>query len=359
MSLRKPLIVLILFMVSATAVTFLVYNTLRREVPGETTPYAAVFTDAFGLSEGDDVRMAGVRVGRVQSVELDGTLAKVSFIVQSDQRLYGNTNAAVLYENIIGQRHIGLSLGSTGSTEPLPPNSVIPVERTDPSFDVGSMLNGFEPMFTVLDPKEANNLTQGLIQSFGGGHASLTEVVDQTTEFTRTLAGRDKVLGDAITSLSKVTNSLAQQSDNLDHTLNQTSQVVAEFDARRPELEASIGSLARTTRGLSAAADDVYPEFNELVSRQPGFAEHMVGIKPQVAFAGSNLPLLLKGLARIAGDGSYANAYACDLNATGFFPGLNDVTTYIVNAATPGNAHPHVNKNLAWHTPKCRNMSNG
>ncbi|MGB0971927.1 MAG: MCE family protein [Mycobacterium sp.] len=359
MSLRKPLILLVVFMVSATAVTFLVYNTLRREVAGQTTPYAAVFTDVYGLSEGDDVRMAGVRVGRVQDIELDGTVAKVSFIVQSDQALYGNTNAAVLYENIIGQRHLALSMGSTGSPEQLPPNSVIPVERTDPSFDVGTVLNGFEPMFTLLDTKAANDLTQGLIQSLGGGRASLTEVVDQTTEFTETLAGRDKVLGDAITSLSEVTGNLAEQSENLDHTITQTSQVVAEFDAHRPELESSIGSLARVTRGLSAAADDVYPEFNEMINRQPGFAAHMVGIEPQVAFAGLNLPLLLKGLARSTGDGSYANAYACDLNALGFFPGLNDVTQYVVNAATPGNALPLLNENQGWHTPKCRNMSNG
>ncbi|GJF13011.1 putative MCE family protein [Mycolicibacterium cyprinidarum] len=359
MSLRKPLIILSMFMVVALGVTFLVYNTLRREVSGATTPFAAVFTDAYGLNEGDDVRMAGVRVGRVQSVELDGDKAKVSFIVQSDQRLYGNTYASVLYENIIGQRHLALSLGETGSTDQLPANSVIPVERTEPSFDVGTMLNGFEPMFTLLDPKQANNLTQGLIRSFGGDRSSLTALVDQTTEFTETLAGRDKALGDAITSLSKVTSSLAEQSDNLDHTLEQTSQVVEEFDARRPELKSSIGSLAQVTRGLSAVADEVYPSFNELVNRQPGFAAHMVSIEPQVAFAGLNLPLLLKGLARATGEGSYANAYACDVNATGFFPGLNDVTTYIVNAATPGNAHPRVNQNLAWHTPKCRNMSNG
>jgi phospholipid/cholesterol/gamma-HCH transport system substrate-binding protein len=359
MNLRKPLITLILFVVVSMGVTWLVYNTLRREVTGSTTAYGAVFTDAYGLSEGDDVRMAGVRVGRVQSIELDGDVAKVGFIVQSDQRLYGNTNAAVLYENIIGQRHIGLSLGETGSTDQLPANSVIPVEQTEPSFDVGTMLNGFEPMFSLLDPKEANNLTLGLIETFQGGRSSLTALVDQTTTFTQTLAGRDKVLGDAINSLSKVTGNLAVQSDNLDHTLDQTSQVVEAFNARRPELRSSMGSLAQVTRRLSAVTDEVYPSFNELVDRKPGFAAHMVGIEPQLAFMGGNLPLLLKGLARIASDGSYANAYACDLNATGFFPGLNDVTTYIVNAATPGNAHPRVNENLAWHTPKCRNMANG
>ena len=359
MSIRKPMTILILFVVVSMGITYLVYNTLRREVSGATTPYGAIFTDVYGLHPGDDVRMAGVRVGRIQDVELDGAVAKVSFIVQSDQRLYGNTMASVLYENIIGQRHLALSLDETGSTEQLPPNSVIPLEQTEPSFDVGTMLNGFEPMFTLLNAEDANNLTLGLIETFQGDRSSLTALVDQTTTFTETLAGRDKVLGDTITSLSRVTGNLAEQSDNLDHTLSQTSQVVEEFDARRPELKSSMGSLARVTRGLSAVTEEVYPSFNELVDRKPGFAAHMVSIEPQLAFAGTNLPLLLKGLARIAGDGSYANAYACDLNAFGFFPGLNDVTTYIVNAATPGNAHPRVNDNLGWHTPKCRNMANG
>ena len=55
--------------------------------------------------------MAGVRVGRVEKVELDRKLAKVSFVVENEQRLYGNTLASVTYQNIIGQRYLGLSLG--------------------------------------------------------------------------------------------------------------------------------------------------------------------------------------------------------------------------------------------------------
>ena len=71
----------------------------------------------------------------------------------------------------------------------------------------------------------------------------------------------------------------------------------------------------------------------------------------QLAFTGANLPLLLKALARMTNEGAYGNTYSCDLNATGFFPGLNDVTPIIVNAATPGNK--------AQYSPRCRNMANG
>lgn len=72
MRFRAPLIGLSLFMIVAVTLTWLVYVTLRRDVAGPTTSYAAMFTDVYGLREGDDVRMAGVRVGRVQKIELAG-----------------------------------------------------------------------------------------------------------------------------------------------------------------------------------------------------------------------------------------------------------------------------------------------
>ena len=112
-----------------------------------------------------------------------------------------------------------------------------------------------------------------------------------------------------------------------------------------------MGSISRVVRQLSAISDEVYPSFNELVSRQPGFVQHMVAIEPQIAFTGANLPLLLKGFARLSGEGAFTNVYACDLNATAFFPGLNDVTPIIVAAATPGNK--------TQYSPRCRNMANG
>ncbi|SIM15976.1 Putative Mce family protein [Mycobacteroides abscessus subsp. abscessus] len=192
---RAAAIGLSLFVVFAIGVTTLVYGTLRRDTTGSTKNYTAIFTDVTGVRVGDDVRIAGVRVGRVDSIELDGSLAKLKFRVKSNQNLYGNTIVAVTYQNIIGQRYISLSRGIEGSPERLPEGSVIPVERTEPSFDVGALLNGFEPLFTLLDPKQVDNLSNGLIDAFAGDRGALAHVVAQTTEITKSFAGRDQSLG--------------------------------------------------------------------------------------------------------------------------------------------------------------------
>ncbi|MDW5611602.1 MULTISPECIES: MlaD family protein [Mycolicibacterium] len=351
MKYRGALVGLSLFMVVAVTLTWLVYVTLRRDVAGSTASYAAVFTDVFGLREGDDVRMAGVRVGRVEKIELQGDLAKVSFVVQNDQQVLGTTVASVTYQNIVGQRYLGLSLGNTGDPRPLPADSVIPLERSEASFDVTTLLNGYEPLFSLLNPRDADNLTQGVIQSLQGDEASIVGLVDQTSQLTESLAGRDEELGTVITDLNAVMGNLARHNDSLDQVLTQVQSAVTTFDGQRQELVDSTGSMARVVRQLSTISDEVYPSLNELITREPGFTQHMVSIEPQLAFTGANLPLLLKGFARITGEGAYANAYACDLNIQGFFPGLNDVVPIIVDAATPGND--------ARYTPKCRNMANG
>ena len=350
MKFRAPLIGLALFMVVASVLTWLVYGSLRRDVAGKTASYSAVFTDVYGLREGDDVRMAGVRVGRVEKIDIDGKLAKVSFIVQQEQRLFGNTVASVTYQNIVGQRYLGLSLGQEGTRNLLPPGSVIPPERTEPSFDVTALLDGYEPLFSLFNPHDADNLTKAVIQSLQGDTSSLATLVSQTSTLTDTFAGRDQALGDTITNLNKVVASLAAQNDNLDGVITQTGDMVSELDRRRPELVSSVGSLARVLDRLSTSVVDVYPAARQFIDRQPGATRHILSVEPQVAFFADNIPLMMKGIIRAGNQGAYGNGYVCDVNLFGFFPGLNDVVPIIVAAATPGNK--------AMHTPRCRNTAN-
>ena len=189
------------------------------------------------------------------------------------------------------------------------------------------------------------------VEALSGDTTAWATLVDKSGKLTETIAGRDELLGDMITGMDRLFGTLANQNGNLDKTINNAKQMVVSLNARRPELVSSMGSLSRVVRSLGAVTNEVNPALQALITREPGFAAHLVTIEPQLAFMGANLPKMLKGLARVSQDGAYLNVYTCDLNALGFWPGLNDVTPIVVNAATPGNQ--------AWHTPKCRSMANG
>ena len=341
MKFRTALIGFTAFMVAALVLTTLVYGTLRRDPAGPTDSYSALFTDVTGLRDGDDVRVAGVRVGRVDSVALagdSGDIAKVVFQIDNDQSIYPDTVASVMYQNIVGQRYLGLSRDRDNPPAPrLSPGSEIPLDRTEPSFDVGALLNGFEPLFTLLDPAQVDRLSNAMIDAFQGDSAAIAHLVAQTSELTATFAGRDQVLGDVIVNLKTVVNNLAAQDANLDGVITSAQTMVSELNVRRENLVSSVGSLNHAASRIAAIGDATYPQLSELVYREPGFAQHLVGQRDQVAFLGSNVPLVLKGLARISGNGAYGNAYTCSLNMMGFFPGLNNLVPKIVRLASPGN----------------------
>ena len=344
---RKPLIGLAIFTAFAVVVTWMVFNTLRRDIAGPTNTYSAIFTDVSGMTPGDDVRVAGVRVGRVDQVELAGTLAKVTFRVQRNQVLDTTTVASVIYQNIIGQRYLGLSRGlSEGPAGdhpplPLPDRAQIPKERTNPSFDIAYLLNGFEPLFTQLDPKQVDDLTNAIIEALQGDSGSILTLTTQASVLAETLAGPDQVLGDLIGNLDQLMTSLAAQNTNLRTTIREARGAMAELADRRATLVASVGSINSTVGRLATIVDNITADLQELIGRQPGFLDYSLHDgRQRLAYAAANLPFLIKGLARITQDGSYANIYACDIDLA-FWRGLFYWFRAFVAWTTPGNEVKH------------------
>jgi phospholipid/cholesterol/gamma-HCH transport system substrate-binding protein len=343
---RKPLIGLSLFLVMATVGSWMVLVTLRREVAGPTNTYSAIFTDVSGLHPGDDVRVAGVRVGRVDGIDLEGALAKVTFRVEREQTLYHDTIASVTYQNIIGQRYLGLSAGRSGDRTPLANRSLIPLERTRPSFDISYLLNGFEPLLALMDPRQVDNLTNGIIQALQGDSGSVLTLITETSALAESLAGPDQVLGEVITKLNDVVSNLAGQTHNLQTMISQTRDVLVTLGNRRDQLVASAGSINAAVVRLATITNNIRPDLQDIVRREPGFTGQLTGAaRERFAYMGANLPMLLKGVARVSEDGAYMEGYLCDVNSS-IFAFVSRVIPAIVRLASPGN--------VIQRSPMCR-----
>jgi phospholipid/cholesterol/gamma-HCH transport system substrate-binding protein len=343
---RKQLIGLSLFLVMATVGSWMVLVTLRREVAGPTNSYSAIFTDVSGLHPGDDVRVAGVRVGRVDGVDLEDALAKVTFRVEREQTLYHDTIASVTYQNIIGQRYLGLSAGRSGDRTPLPNRSQIPLERTRPSFDISYLLNGFEPLLALMDPRQVDNLTNGIIQALQGDSGSVLTLITETSALAESLAGPDQVLGEVITRLDDVVGNLAGQTHNLQTIISQTRDVLVTLGNRRDQLVASAGSINAAVVRLATITNNVRPDLQDIVRREPGFTGQLTGdARERFAYMGANLPMLLKGVARVSENGAYMEGYLCDVNSS-IFAFVSRVIPAIVRLASPGN--------VIQRSPMCR-----
>ncbi|MET8653067.1 MlaD family protein [Nocardia aurea] len=333
MNLRKPLIGVSLFVVVSFLLIWITYVTLDRGINSETHSYSAVFTDVTGLRAGDDVRMAGVRVGRVDKIELDGDKAKVSFRVEVDQKLYGNTKASVTYQNVIGQRYLGLSLADYHAPQQLRPGDQIGLDHTEPSFDISALLNGFEPLFGGLDPKQVDNVTEALIRALQGDNTSLVLLIEQVSSLAQSLAGPDQVLGSVITNLNHVVGDLAVHSDEVSSLITSSRSIVEGLSKHREELMGTLTEVSGMTTRMAEVVGGIQPDLDELLYREPGFTRHFMENKSEFAYLGFNLPALMKGLARVSQQGAFLDTYLCDINAT-FLPSLSELVPTIVGMAS-------------------------
>ncbi|MBF6463615.1 MCE family protein [Nocardia beijingensis] len=304
------------FAVVAVALTFTIWSTLQRSVDGDTHRYSAIFSDVLGLRVGDDVRMAGVRVGRVDEIDFtDGYRARVDFRIDERQHLTTTTKALVRYQNLIGQRYIALAPGKAAGAV-VEAGSQIPLERTEPSFDVSALLSGFEPLFGVLQPDQINSLSETLIQALQGNQVSLRSLIVQASELAGTFGQRDEILGEVLGNLSSVVSGLAHRSGELETLITQARALVEALYSQGESLKHSVDRVADTTDSLTRLIMQV----------KPGLAGAQHDATTGVALlllngasldrAAVELPAVLNGVARFTSNGAYGNAYLCSLDVS-------------------------------------------
>ena len=204
--LTAPIIKSVIFIVvTALTTTLLALTIVNGSTSGGHT-YRAVFTDATKLQAGDDIRMAGVRIGQVQGVSVYHRRdALVTFTLPSDRLLARTVSASIRFRNLIGQRYVELDQGTGALSDPLPNNSTIPLDRTQDALDLTvSCVNGFEPLFSALQPHQVNELSAEIIQVFQGEGPTVGSLLSETATLTNSVANKDAVIGRVINNLNSV-----------------------------------------------------------------------------------------------------------------------------------------------------------
>jgi phospholipid/cholesterol/gamma-HCH transport system substrate-binding protein len=302
--------------------TLVLWTTLQNTVSGDTHTYTAEFTDVTGLHAGDDVRIAGVKVGRVEALELAGSKAVVEFIVEDDQPIFENTRAIIRYQNLIGQRYMALRQGR-GAAKPIPDGGQIPSNRTEPSLDLTALLGGFEPLFDLLEPEELNKLSGNIISVLQGEGPALQDLLEQTASLTTDLAERDEVIGDVITNLTDVTDHLAGRTEGFEKLISRSKVLVNGLSKNADKIIGTMDTLDRTATTMTDLIGDIRPALKRDISKFNQVADLYLDEGKAVEDTIQGLPGFLGGFGRITQYGSFATLYACvvDVEISGVLPG--------------------------------------
>ena len=310
------LVRLLIFMLTTGLATGVLVATIGNLSFGSTTTYKAVFADATGVNNGDDIRVAGVKVGTVQDVAVvDDNRALVTFSVDSDTRLDDATHATIRFRNLIGQRYIALSQEGKG-TEKMGEDDTIPVSRTKPALDLTVLFNGFKPLFEALSPDDINKLSYEIVQVFQGEGGTLEGLLSSTASVTQTLADRDQVIGDLLDNLTYVLDHVADRDDQLTSLIRSFQTLVGGLKDDRQAILSSLDGISDLAVQTAGLVDDIHEPFVRDIKQARSLVELLDRNRGEIDRVLQVMPIKIQKYGRTGSYGSWFNFYLCHFKAT-------------------------------------------
>lgn len=221
-------------------------------IVGGGTSYAADFSEAAGLVPGNEVRVAGVKVGKVTKVKLNGDRVRVTFKVK-DAWVGDRTTAMIRIKTLLGQKF--LSLDPQGS-QPLSPGDPIPKERTLAPYDVNEAFNGLATTVGQIDTKQLADSFTVLSETFKNSPEHVRGALDGLSALSKTISSRDEQLAKLLDNTRQLTKTLADRNAEFEKLLADGNLLLGELRKRRAAISAVLDGTRDLARELSGLVQD-------------------------------------------------------------------------------------------------------
>ena len=276
-------------------------------------PVRGIFADAGGIQSGDDVRVAGVKVGRVTGVEADRRQGRVfvDFLVDDGVDLGPETTAEVALQTLLGTKFLRLDGPVEGPFLASVPEDerVIPLERTKTPFDVFELARIGTRSIEATDTAKLNQFIVQLADITEGKKAQIHELLEGLNKTATAVGSRDVQLRDLLEQADKLSATLAEKDQTLVALLDHSQAILDMVARRRADIARGIentniavgqlaGILGAHKTELDAILDTLHPTLDLLDRRQADLDRTLAYLGP-----GSI------GLAKAASHGPWADVY--------------------------------------------------
>lgn len=245
---RNPVIV---GAVSLAVIFAMVMAAFRAEdlplIGGGDTYYAA-FSEAGGLKANDEVRVAGVRVGKVQAVDLAGDHVRVEFTVEDGVQFGPSTGAAIKVKTLLGAMYLALEPAGEGQMEE---ESEIPVDRTSSPYDVVDAFSGLADTSERIDTDRLAQSLDTLSGLMENTPEEFKAALEGMSALSTNIAARDEQLNELLGNMQKVSKVLADRNGDLITLMEDGDKLFRALVARREAVHDLLVATSQLSRELT------------------------------------------------------------------------------------------------------------
>lgn len=276
------------------------------------TRYHGEFLQAAQLKKGDQVTIAGIKVGAVSAVSLAGDHVAVTFQVRNDVHLGADTRAAIKLTTILGSRYLELSPAGDGKLD----HRTIPLRwpngtaRTEVPYDLEKTLAGATRAFGPIDADRMVASVRLLNQNLQGLPEALPAALQNLQALAGVIGDRRDQLGTLLANADTVTTMLVQQKADLGALVLQGRDLLREIATRRAAVQRLFASATvLIDRTKTILADE--PALDQLLTNAQEFTRMMNDHDALLRNILQAAPITIRNIANASGSGN-----ALDINAS-------------------------------------------
>lgn len=270
--------------------------------------YTAILSQSAGLKAKEDVQIAGVLVGEVKSVTLDGSHVKVKFTVDNGVHLGSLTTADVKVATLLGTHLLMVTPKGSGSLA----GNQIPLDRTSVPFNLQDVLNQGTQTLQQIDAKQLATLLNTMTTELSPSSKDLGPALQGVVQLSTMVANRSDQIGQLLTAAKNVTTQLSSSSADLVSLMQQTNLVLAEVTSRRQaihDLLVEVSQLATNVNGIIA---DTKADTGPALAALNGTLAELRAQDAQLRKVIDVMAPAARYLANAAGNGPYLDLFSKD-----------------------------------------------
>ena len=262
--------------------------------------YYGQFTDSGGLNKGDKVRIAGMDVGKVEDLKIDGDHIVMKFSIGTNT-IGTESRLAIRTDTILGKKVLEIEARGNqqlrpGDTLPLG-QSTTPYQIYDAFFDVTKAATGWD-IDTVK--QSLHVLSQTIDQTY----PNLSAALDGVAKFSDTIGKRDEEIKHLLAQANQVASILGDRSDQVDRLLVNAKTLLAAFNERGRAIDALLGNVAAFSEQVKGLIND-NPNLNHVLEQLHTVSDILVQRKDDVAAGFVEVGKFLPSLNESIGSGPF------------------------------------------------------
>jgi phospholipid/cholesterol/gamma-HCH transport system substrate-binding protein len=236
----------------------------------------ASFDDVTGLLPNDNVKIAGVVVGKVKNISVVDGRAKVSFTVKKSIALGDDTTAAVRWRNLIGQRFLYLYPGRNTVTRLVNGKDI---KVTESVVDLGELFNRLGPIVSAIDEHQVNDFLDTITQALDGNQDKLGKAIDDLGVLMKGLGARDASIGRLVENLNTVAGVITNRDQQIRVMLDNLVLISSTFSANTQTLDTALQEFGDFGTNLHAILANNAAEIDRIISNLDLVTADVVGPK--------------------------------------------------------------------------------